>query len=228
MTSEAEETALDMAWLSHKLEAERDVGHCGESTSEKIDRQRRNRRIDRILAALSRAPEAGDLGGSTRMTSPASRSQTPLSAGLRLCEAFATTFEGGGWADAPEWADFDESQQRRWDRTATLFLQAFSDNGWQDISTAPQDGTPFLATTRVFNHLSGRFSHHDTHVIYCDDETGEIHDDCELGWRLEDYEHWMPLPPPPAEEGPSGAQRSELSPQAPDHPIPPSETNPHG
>lgn len=35
----------------------------------------------RIDAALSRAPEALELGGSTRMTSPASRSQTPLSAG---------------------------------------------------------------------------------------------------------------------------------------------------
>lgn len=33
------------------------------------------------LAALSRAPEAEELGSSTRMTSPASRSQTPLSAG---------------------------------------------------------------------------------------------------------------------------------------------------
>lgn len=32
----------------------------------------------------------------------------------------------------------------------------------------------------------------------------------------------------PAEADPSGAQQSELSPQAPDHPLPPSETNPHG
>lgn len=32
----------------------------------------------------------------------------------------------------------------------------------------------------------------------------------------------------PAEADPSGAQRSELTRLAPDHPLPPSETNPHG
>lgn len=34
--------------------------------------------------------------------------------------------------------------------------------------------------------------------------------------------------PTPAETDPSGAQGTELSLQAPDHPLPPSETNPHG
>ena len=42
--------------------------------------------------------------------------------GELLCEAFAETFEGGGWADAPVWNDFDERQQDRWNRTAAIFL----------------------------------------------------------------------------------------------------------
>ena len=73
--------------------------------------------------------------------------------------------------------------------------------GWQTMDSAPRDGTPFLATVRVFTVTTPgtrSHTHDDTHLIYCDDETGEIHNDCEQGWRLEDYEFWMPLPPPPA------------------------------
>ncbi|MES3028547.1 MAG: hypothetical protein V4820_11915 [Pseudomonadota bacterium] len=43
-----------------------------------------NSAANRLAAALSRVPEDQELGSSTRMTSPASRSQTPLSAGWRV------------------------------------------------------------------------------------------------------------------------------------------------
>lgn len=74
--------------------------------------------------------------------------------------------------------------------------------GWRPIETAPRDGTPFLATTRVYDHSSGKFSHHDTHIVWADDETGEIANEAEQGWRLEDYEFWRPLPAPPSASQP--------------------------
>lgn len=43
--------------------------------------------------------------------------------GERLCQAFADTFEGGGWADAPVWSDFDERQQQRWQRAADRYAE---------------------------------------------------------------------------------------------------------
>lgn len=162
-----------------------------------------------LRAALSRAPEVEELGGSTRCLSPASRSQTPLSAGHRLCEAFATTFEGGGWADAPEWAEFDEDQQRRWDRTATLFLRAFSDKGWQDIASAPKSEQDVL-----LSHAGAVFTAH-----WSEEDAGWVDGATNDYGEYFTYPatHWMPLPTPPAEDGLSGPQRSEVSPQAPDH-----------
>ncbi len=44
--------------------------------------------------------------------------------GELLCEAFAETFNGGGWADAPVWADFDEEQQARWNAAAEWLASA--------------------------------------------------------------------------------------------------------
>ena len=35
-------------------------------------------------------------------------------AGELLCQAFSDTFNGGGWADAPSWDDFDDDQKARW------------------------------------------------------------------------------------------------------------------
>ena len=66
---------------------------------------------------------------------------------------------------------------------------------WQPIETAPKDGTPMLATLEV-NSLCG-VKWWQTDVVFCDDETGEIHNDCDFGWRLDDYSHWQPLPEPP-------------------------------
>lgn len=54
----------DRAWAERKLRRDLPVGHCGESTSEAIERGRAEDRVDRILAALS--PQAGgDMGALT-------------------------------------------------------------------------------------------------------------------------------------------------------------------
>lgn len=37
-----------------------------------------------------------------------------LEPGQLLQRAFADTFNGGGWAEAPDWADFDADEQARW------------------------------------------------------------------------------------------------------------------
>jgi hypothetical protein len=68
---------------------------------------------------------------------------------------------------------------------------------WLPIETAPDDGTPFLATLPVYN-TAGEFIHHDTHVIAVDEDTGDLVDD--YGWGLGDYQFWMPLPSPPLHE----------------------------
>ena len=70
-------------------------------------------------------------------------------------------------------------------------------NEWEPIETAPRDGTSFLVTTRVFSSHTGKFLHHDTHIVWIDTDTGEIDIDADQGWPLEAYEFWMPLPPPP-------------------------------
>lgn len=67
---------------------------------------------------------------------------------------------------------------------------------WQAIESAPRDGTPFIATLKV-RHINGQ-SWQETHVIWCDDETGDVSNDCENGWSINDYEFWMPLPAAPA------------------------------
>lgn len=67
---------------------------------------------------------------------------------------------------------------------------------WQPMECAPRDGTRVIAATPVYN-TSGRFMHWDIHVIFCNDETGQIHADCYLGWDWDDYEAWQPCPEPP-------------------------------
>lgn len=71
--------------------------------------------------------------------------------------------------------------------------------GWQPIETAPKDGMVFVAGLRVF--VGGEPDHHDVHLISVDPETDDVAADFEQGWRLEDYEFWMPLPAPPANGG---------------------------
>ena len=68
--------------------------------------------------------------------------------------------------------------------------------GWQPIETAPRDGTPFIAKAYVSSTKTGA-KWEENHVIWCHDETGEIHSDCEQGWQVDDYSLWMPLPAPP-------------------------------
>jgi len=73
--------------------------------------------------------------------------------------------------------------------------------GWQPIETAPRDGVPFIAKAYVNSAKSGA-AWEENHVIWCNDETGEIHNDCEQGWEVDDYSLWMPLPAPPAAQEP--------------------------
>ena len=72
---------------------------------------------------------------------------------------------------------------------------------WQPIETAPRDGTCFLGGLLVNHWTSARDSYttyFEVHVVFCDEETGEISSDCDCdGWSIDDYTHWQPLPPPP-------------------------------
>lgn len=77
--------------------------------------------------------------------------------------------------------------------------------GWRPIESAPRDGSEFIVTVRVFSNSA--FSHHDTHIVAVDDETGELANHYEQGWRLDDYEFWRPLPPAPPTVEPK--QRTE-------------------
>jgi len=66
---------------------------------------------------------------------------------------------------------------------------------WQPIGAATKDGTPILATLEVRERDN---KYWDTHVIWIDDETGDIHSETDAGWTVRDgYTHWMPLPKPP-------------------------------
>lgn len=68
---------------------------------------------------------------------------------------------------------------------------------WMPIETAPRDGTHFLATILVRNIKTGK-SWWETYVIWADDETQEVHNDCDHGWtQIDDYSYWMPLPDDP-------------------------------
>lgn len=73
-------------------------------------------------------------------------------------------------------------------------------DNWQPIDTAPRDGTPFIAALWV-KHTNGR-SWQETHIVWCDDETGEIDSACDQGWsRVDDYVAWMSVPDlPPIKE----------------------------
>lgn len=68
---------------------------------------------------------------------------------------------------------------------------------WKSIESdpPPMDGTPFLATLMV-RHVSGR-RWQESHVIWIDDETGDVHPDCYEGWELASYIHWMAIPSHP-------------------------------
>jgi hypothetical protein len=66
---------------------------------------------------------------------------------------------------------------------------------WQPIDTAPKDGTPHLrglwvntSTGDVWDIDAGYIDDHGDFL----DLFGDV-----LGWDVEDYSHWMPLPEPP-------------------------------
>jgi hypothetical protein len=68
---------------------------------------------------------------------------------------------------------------------------------WQPMETAKRDGTSVIAAIPVYS-CAGRFLGWQIDVIYCHDETGEIHSECERGWEWDDYEVWQPCPAPPS------------------------------
>lgn len=66
---------------------------------------------------------------------------------------------------------------------------------WRTMETVPgPHDPPFIAALRVFS--KGEFLRWESHYIALNDETGEIDNDFEQGWRLEDYEVWAPVPVP--------------------------------
>lgn len=85
-------------------------------------------------------------------------------------------------------------------------IRALSDpagrkEGWRPMSTAPTDGTLFVAGLWV-TVASSRAIHEyfEQHIIRYDDEADGIHPDFEQAWGWDDYTHWMPLRAPPSPE----------------------------
>ena len=78
----------------------------------------------------------------------------------------------------------------------TVYVDPYWDRfTWQPIETAPRDGSEFLAVVEVKNLYGLRW--HERRVIWVDEETGDLSEDCDFGWSLDDYTHWMPLPDAP-------------------------------
>lgn len=72
---------------------------------------------------------------------------------------------------------------------------------WQPIETAPnEDGLLHIRGLWVFSAKNRKPLYFDAVAGYleCGDFLAADGDD--PGWRTEDYDHWMPLPPPPTEE----------------------------
>ena len=83
-----------------------------------------------------------------------------------------------------EAADLIEAQSAEIDRLTK----------WKPIETAPDDDW-FLAAIEVRHKSGGRWWEY--HVIWLDDETNDVHTDCEQGWSISDYSHWVALPNAP-------------------------------
>lgn len=175
MTSETEESVLDLTASIARITCDLGLSDpggppgCRVSINGEQATTVRSADLRALLAALSRAPEALELGSSTRMTSPASRSQTPLSA------------------------------------------------GWQDISSAPTMEAVLVYGGEVKYPVVASWTGLNDEP-WTLDALGNVHD--EIDWPT----HWMPLPEPPAENGLSGAQRSELTRLAQDGPLSPPST----
>jgi hypothetical protein len=72
---------------------------------------------------------------------------------------------------------------------------------WNDnIATAPRDGTEFLAAIEVHTLSGAKFW--ERRVVAVDDETGEIGDDYDSSWSIDDYDLWISIPALPERKGP--------------------------
>lgn len=65
---------------------------------------------------------------------------------------------------------------------------------WLPIETAPDDDW-FLAAIEIRHKNGGNWWEY--HVVWLDDETSDVHTDCEQGWSITDYSHWLALPNAP-------------------------------
>lgn len=76
---------------------------------------------------------------------------------------------------------------------------------WQDISSAPKDGTQILVFTQWAGDEIFSEPFDSVQIAYWDE--GNLTDDYwhrDAGWELEkigEPTHWMPLPPAPQEKG---------------------------
>ncbi len=68
---------------------------------------------------------------------------------------------------------------------------------WQDISTAPKDGTPLLGFWQNDEPLNAHGQNYG--VCRCVDGDWVSVDDVDESYNRPT--HWMPLPPPPSEKG---------------------------
>ena len=108
-----------------------------------------------------------------------------------------------------EAADLIETQAREIEQWRVDYNEAALDverlTKWKPIETAPDDDW-FLAAIEVRHKNGGHWWEY--HVVWLDDETGDIHADCEQGWSITDYSHWMALPNAPY---PLNAARAALA-----------------
>lgn len=70
---------------------------------------------------------------------------------------------------------------------------------WRPIETAPIDGTRFIATLQVRDNKTGA-TWWEPSVVWMDVDVNELSGDCDTGWPLSSYSHWLPLPGAPAPE----------------------------
>lgn len=80
--------------------------------------------------------------------------------------------------------------------------KAALERGWQDISTAPKDGTLIWVLWDGHNNQTGEPARYYYAAFF--DGDAEYEDlawvDCE-GHQIDEPTHWMPLPPPPSTTG---------------------------
>ena len=69
--------------------------------------------------------------------------QSNLALGKLLAQAFADTFNGGGWADPPVWDDYDDEQKARWQGAAEQMAQALRQGSAGDQGGWLPPGPPY-------------------------------------------------------------------------------------